>query len=140
LSFGLARINLNQKQKESLVNLASNHFKNFVLNEEQKIILKSLAPLIKEEKYSENSLNLLNSLKVKQSSLKFFVSEEIFPVPNTDFGKATNSYLPLKNKFLLGEQKTLQLVEKAKQKQLKFEETQSKKLSIITSLLEFVNN
>ncbi|WNE40635.1 MAG: Major outer membrane lipoprotein Lpp [Mycoplasmataceae bacterium] len=140
LSFGLARINLSENQKESLANLATNQFKTFSLSEEQKTILQSLAPLTKEEKYSETSLNILNSLQLKSTSLKFLLSEEIIPNPNTDFGKATNPYLPLKNKFLLGEQKTLKLIEKEKQKQLKSEEIKERKLSIITSLLEFAED
>jgi hypothetical protein len=137
LNFGLGKINLNEKQREKLINLAFNQFKTFALSEEQKTILTSLAPLTKEEKFSENSLELLNSLKVKQSALKFFISEQIFPDPHTDFGKPTNPYLPLKNKFLLGEQKTLQLVEKEKQKELSQTRIRKNKLAIIQSLLLF---
>ncbi|WNE40138.1 MAG: Major outer membrane lipoprotein Lpp [Mycoplasmataceae bacterium] len=140
LSFGLQRINLNQKQKGNLVNLANNQFRNFSLSEEQKTILQSLAPLTKEEKYSESSLELLKSLQLKTTSLIFLISEQITPDPNTDFGKITNPYLPLKTKFLLGEQRILQLAEKEKTKQQKAEEINNQKLSIIASLLDFINN
>ena len=120
LSFGLSKVNLTEIQKEELTNLSSNRLKTFSLEEEQKNILQSLAPLTRKDKYSLDSLELLNSLQLKPTSLSFFTGEEIIPNPNLDFGEQTSSYLPLKLKFLFGEQKVLRIeAQKTKKEQEK---------------------
>jgi hypothetical protein len=105
------------------------------LTEEQKNILQNLAPLTKEDKHSERSLKILHSLQLKSSSLSFLVNEEILPNPNLDFGETKSPYLPLKIKFLEGEQKTLREQVKLKEKQIREEEIKEQKFSIIRSLL-----
>jgi len=105
------------------------------LTEEQKNILQNLAPLTKENKYSEKGLKVLRSLQLKSSSLSFLVNEEIVPNPNLDFGETKSPYLPLKVKFLEGEQKILREQAKVRERVLREEEIQEQKFSIIRSLL-----
>ena len=50
---------------------------------------------------------MLRSLELKPQPLAFFIGEEILPNPNLDFGETKSPYLPLKVKFLAGEQKVL---------------------------------
>jgi len=69
--------------------------------------------LLKENRYSEEAQELLQSLNLKFTSLSFLVNHQIIPNPHTDFGQAPHPYLSLKTKFLEGEQKTLS--EKAKE-------------------------
>src|SRR6185437_10416693 len=95
--------------------------------------------LIREDKYSEEALQLLKSLQLKPNTTTFLVQEEIIPDPNTQFGTAKSSYLPLKEKFLKGEQKTLRKVKETKQKQLNEEEIKQNKLSILRNLMEFAH-
>lgn len=133
MKFGLSRINLTQEQQENLTHAAN--LKNFSLQPQQKNILTSLAPLLKENRYSEESRELLNSLDLKFNSLSFLVNQQIIPNPHTDFGKAPNPYLILKTKFLEGEQKELCEEAKIREKALREEEIQEQKLSIIRSLL-----
>lgn len=127
---------LTEEQKTQLINLHLDTFRIFPLNEQQKNILQALAPLTREDKYSEDSLPILHSLELKPSHLSFLVNEEIIPNPNLDFGEVKSSYLPLKTKFLAGEQKTLRKEREAQEKQLRAEEILANKQSIITSLLE----
>jgi len=49
---------LTEEQQESLTTLHPDTFKTFALNEQQKSILAALAPLTREDKYSEDSLDL----------------------------------------------------------------------------------
>jgi len=63
------------------------------------------------------------------------VNQQIIPNPHTDFGQAPNSYLALKTNFLAGEQKILREESKATERQLREEEIQAQKRSIINSLL-----
>jgi len=133
LKFGLSRINLTEEQQENLTNTAN--LKNFSLQPQQKNILTSLAPLLKENRYSQETHELLNSLDLKFNSLSFLVNQQIIPSPHTDFGKAPNPYLSLKTKFLEGEQKELREEAKIREKALREEEIQEQKLSIIRSLL-----
>src|SRR5205814_4521373 len=102
--------------------------------------LSALAPLTREDKYSKDSLQLLNSLSLKSTSLNFLTSEEILPDPNLEFGEVTSPYLPLKLKFLLVEQKILTKQRELQEKQQKEQEIKQKKLSILESLLEFAEN
>jgi hypothetical protein len=113
------------------------NFKTFSLTGQQKNILNSLAPLIREDKYSEESLNLLKSLHLKPSNQTFLVQEEIIPDPHTAFGTAKSSYLPLKEKFLRGEQKALLASAKRIEKELNEEDLQKNKLSILNSLINY---
>ena len=136
LSFGLNKVELSEEQKENLSKLHSDAFKTFVFSEQQKTILQSLAPLTQEDKYSPNSLQLLRSLQLKPSSLSFLVSEEIIPNPHTDFGETKSPYLPLKTKFLEGEQKTLLTQLKEQQKQANQQEVINKKLATLNNLLD----
>jgi hypothetical protein len=138
LDFGLNRLELTEEQAEQLSEVHPDTFKTFVLNGEQKNILNSLAPLIREDKYSEESLQLLKSLHLKPSTQTFLVQEEIIPDPNTSFGFSKSSYLPLKEKFLKGEQKTLRKIKEIEEKKLNEEEIKQSKLSILRSLMEFV--
>jgi hypothetical protein len=137
LNFGLQRITLTENQQENLLNLSSDRFKTFSLEEEQKNILQSLAPLARENKYSNNSLQLLNSLQLKPTSLSFFINEEILPNPNLDFGETTSPYLPLKLKFLLSEQKVLQKEAELAKKEQREEEIEEKKAAIFEALEKF---
>jgi hypothetical protein len=114
--------------------------------------LNSLAPLIKKDKYSEETLNLLfqknhidektgNVIRTKpwfkSSTINFLVQEEIIPDPHTQFGKAKSSYLPLKEKFLAGEQRIIRAKLEAEQEEFSGEQIKQKKLSILHSLMEF---
>ncbi|CAG8774561.1 12532_t:CDS:2, partial [Ambispora leptoticha] len=93
-------LNLSPEQQAYLEKMGISFFnarlKTFALSEQQKNILAALAPLTREEKYSKDNLQLLNSLSLKPSSLTFFTSENILPNPNFDFGQITSPYLPLK--------------------------------------------
>ena len=133
LKFGLNQFNLTEEQQENLTNAAN--LKSFSLQPQQKNILTSLSPLLKENRYSEEAQELLQSLNLKFTSLSFLVNQQIIPNPHTDFGQVPHPYLTLKTKFLEGEQKTLQ--EQAKERELTFrkEEIQEQKISIIRSLL-----
>src|SRR5437762_11728470 len=122
MDFGLNEIKLTSEQKERLTEIHSDTFKNFSLTGEQKNILNSLAPLIREDKYSLEALEILKSLKLKPNVQTFLVQEEIIPDPHTAFGTTKSSYLPLKEKFLKGEQKILRIKEAERQKQLNTEE------------------
>ncbi|CAG8470745.1 8142_t:CDS:2, partial [Racocetra fulgida] len=136
LKAGLSRVNLTEEQKNQLVNLHPDTFKIFSLNEQQKNILQALAPLTREDKYSEDGLQIVRKLELKPSSQNFLVNEEIIPNPNLDFGEVKSPYLPLKLKFLTGEQKILRKEREAQEKQLRAEEILANKQSIITSLLD----
>ncbi|CAI2201246.1 12011_t:CDS:1, partial [Funneliformis geosporum] len=94
-------------------------------------------PLIRENKYSLESLELLKSLNLKPNSTTFLVQEEIIPDLHTAFGTTKSSYLPLKEKFLKGEQKTLRKVKELAEKKLSEEQIQENKLSILKSLMNF---
>jgi len=72
---------------------------------------------------------------LKFNTLSFLVNNQIIPNPQTDFGKVPNSYLILKTKFLAGEQKILKEQAKVQEKQLREEEIQEQKISIIRALL-----
>jgi len=133
LKFGLNQFNLTQEQQENLTQAAN--LKSFSLQPQQKNILTSLAPLLKENRYSEETHKLINSLNLKFNSLSFLVNNQIIPNPHTDFGKVPNPYLTLKTKFLEGEQKILTEEAKARERQLREEEIQEQKISIIRSLL-----
>src|SRR5207249_9768297 len=100
LEFGLNKLELTEEQQTNLLN--TDQFKTFSLTEPQKNILQNLAPLTKEDKYSEKGLKVLRSLQLKSSALSFLVNEEILPNPNTDFGEVKSPYLFLKTKFLEG--------------------------------------
>jgi hypothetical protein len=58
LKAGLSRINLTEEQKETLTHLHPDTFNTFPLTNQQKTILQALTPLTKEDKYSEDSLDL----------------------------------------------------------------------------------
>jgi hypothetical protein len=131
---------LTEEQKEELAIIHSDQFKTFSLTGPQKNILNSLAPLTRKDKYSLEALELLKSLHLKPASSVFLVNEEIIPDPNTAFGTAKSNYLPLKEKFLKGEQKILQKIKATKEKQLNEEEIRQNKLSILHSLLTFANS
>jgi hypothetical protein len=133
-------LELTEEQEEQLTIIHSDQFKTFSLTGEQKNILNSLAPLIREDKYSLEALELLKSLKLKPNTTTFLVNEEIIPDPNTSFGTAKSSYLPLKEKFLKGEQKTLRKIKEAEEKKLSEEEIKQNKLSTLDNLLTFANN
>src|SRR6185369_17548293 len=135
LGFGCSKIQLTEEQQENLLN--TEQLRNFALTEPQKNILQSLAPLTREVKYSKESLQLLRSLNLKPTTLSFLVNEEILPNPNLDFGEAKSPYLPLKIKLLEGEQKTLQKQQELQTKQIRQEEVEKNKQSIILSLVEF---
>ena len=124
---------MTEEQQTNLTHAAN--LKSFPLQPQQKNILTSLSPLLKENRYSAESQELLQSLNLKFNSLSFLVNHQIIPNPHTDFGKVPNPYLTLKTKFLEGEQKTLREEAKVKEKQTKEEEIQEQKLSIIRSLL-----
>ncbi|CAG8504118.1 10020_t:CDS:2 [Cetraspora pellucida] len=81
-------LKLTLEQQEQLTIVHSDTFKTFSLTDPQKNILNSLSPLIREDKYSENSLQLLRSLNLKSNQQAFFTNEEIIPDPNTQFGTA----------------------------------------------------
>jgi len=133
LKFGLNSLNLTEEQQANLTN--TGNLKTFSLQPQQKDILTSLAPLIKENRYSKEAQELLQSFNLKFTSLSFLVNQQIIPNPHTDFGQAPHPYLTLKTKFLEGEQKTLQEKAKEEEKVLREEEIQEQKLSIIRSLL-----
>jgi len=135
LDFGLSKLTLTENQKQNLLN--TDQFKTFSLMEEQKNILTSLAPLTQENKHSSNSLQLLRSLNLKPASFSFLTSEEIIPNPHTDFGETKSPYLPLKTKFLEGEQKTLRKLKEEQEKKTSKEEIRQSKLSILRSLMIF---
>jgi len=96
-----------------------------------------LAPLIREDKYSSESLELLKSLQLKPTTQTFLVQEEIIPDPHHSFGAPKSSYLPLKTKFLKGEQKTLRKIREIEEKKLSEEKIQEDKLSILRSLMNY---
>jgi len=137
LKFGLSRIELTEEQQENLTN--AGNLKTFPLSPQQKNILTSLSPLLKESRYSEEAQELLQSLNLKFTSLSFLVNQQIIPNPHTDFGKAPNPYLTLKTNFLEGEQKVFKEQAKVNEKTLRKEEIQEQKLSIISSLLKLEN-
>ena len=132
----MSRIELTEEQQENLTNAAN--LKNFSLQPQQKNILTSLAPLLKENRYSQETHELLNSLDLKFNSLSFLVNQQIIPNPHTDFGQAPNPYLTLKTKFLDGEQKELREETKIREKFLREEEIQEQKISIVRSLLKLL--
>jgi hypothetical protein len=111
--------------------------KTFTLDPQQKHILQTLAPLTQEYKYSLAAKKLLDSLHLTSPQVNFFVREEIFPNPHTEFGEVKNAYLPLKLHYLHGQQKILQATEKIRQKQLRQEEIQERKQLLLKSLLRF---
>jgi len=138
LKFGLSRIELTEEQQTTLTQ--AGNLKNFPLSPQQKNILTSLSPLLKENRYSEESLELINSLNLKFNSLSFLVNNQIIPNPHTDFGQAPNPYLTLKNKFLDGEQKELREEAKVREKQIQEEEIQEQKMSIVHDLLKLLSD
>jgi hypothetical protein len=83
---------------------------------------------------------LLKDLSLKPSTSTFLVQEEIIPDQYTSFGTPKSSYLPLKEKFLKGEQKTLRKVKEIQEKKLNEEQIKQNKLSILESLMEFAND
>jgi outer membrane murein-binding lipoprotein Lpp len=134
LDFGLNRLILTEEQKENLTDIHPDQFRTFSLTGEQKNILNSLAPLIREDKYSNDSLQLLKSLNLKPTTQTFLVQEEIIPDPHLAFGTPKSSYLPLKEKFLKGEQKALRKLREIEDKKLSEEKFQENKLSIVIRL------
>ena len=140
LDFGLNKLKLTEEQQENLAEIHPDQFKTFSLTGDQKNILNSLAPLIRENKYSKESLELLKSLHLKPNTATFLVQEEIIPDQHTSFGIPKSSYLPLKEKFLKGEQKTLWKIKEQKEKKLSEEQIKQNKLSILHSLLTFANH
>src|SRR3954468_21872671 len=129
------RFGFTEEQDKAIAkNKKYQNFKVFSLTGQQKNILNSLAPLIREDKYSEASLTLLKSLHLKPASSTFLVQEEIIPDPHTGFGAVKSSYLPLKEKFLTGEQKILRAKLEQKQKKVSEEQIRNKKTSIVNSL------
>jgi hypothetical protein len=139
LDFGLNKLKLTEEQQENLAEIHPDQFRTFSLSGEQKNILNSLAPLIREDKYSNDSLQLLKSLSLKPTTQTFLVQEEIIPDPHLAFGTPKSFYLPLKEKFLKGEQKTLRKIKEIEDKKLSEEKLQENKLSILESLMEFAN-
>ncbi|CAG8648047.1 954_t:CDS:2 [Ambispora gerdemannii] len=137
LKFAVEKVNLTEEQKQELAVIHSDGLKTFSLNEKQENLMKTLAPLIKEDKYSEESLKLLKTLSLKSSALTFFINEKILPNPNLDFGEVKDTYLPLKTKFLSGEQKVLIKQKEQTAKQANREELIANKQSILNSLLDF---
>jgi len=137
LSFGLEKVKLTPEQKELLPNLSPERMKTFPFTEQQKTILQSLAPLTKEFKYSPQLLQSIRSLQLKPTHLSFLIQEEVLPDPNTAFGETKSPYLPLKLKFLQGEQKILEQQAKERAKQTNQAEIQANKQSILVSLEEF---
>jgi len=99
--------------------------------------LNSLAPLIREDKYSEDCLQILKSLNLKPANQTFLVQEEIIPDQHTSFGVSKSNYLPLKIKFLSGEQKTLRKIKELEQKKISEEQIKENKLSILRSLMNY---
>jgi len=83
------------------------------------------------------SLTLLKSLQLKPNNQTFLVQEEIIPDPNTSFGTTKSNYLPLKEKFLKGEQKTLRKIKESEEKKLNEEEIKHNKLSILNALMNW---
>ncbi|CAI2185135.1 13962_t:CDS:2 [Funneliformis geosporum] len=140
LDFGCNKLKLTEEQAERLKAVHPDTFKTFPLTGQQKNILNSLAPLIREDKYSEESLNLLKSLNLKPANQTFLVQEEIIPDPHTSFGKSKSSYLPLKEKFLQGEQRIIRAKEEVQAKKLNEEQIKDNKLSILRNLMEFAQN
>ncbi|CAI2182384.1 2035_t:CDS:2 [Funneliformis geosporum] len=140
LDFGCNKLKLTEEQAERLKAVHPDTFKTFPLTGQQKNILNSLAPLIREDKYSEESLNLLKSLNLKPANQTFLVQEEIIPDPHTSFGKSKSSYLPLKEKFLAGEQRIIRAKEEVQAKKLNEEQIKDNKLSILRNLMEFAQN
>jgi hypothetical protein len=137
LDFGLNKLKLTEEQQEQLAIIHPDQFRTFSLTGEQKNILNSLAPLIREDKYSNDSLELLKSLHLKPDTSVFLVNEEIIPNPHLAFGTPKSSYLPLKEKFLKGEQKALRKLRDIQEKKLSEEQIRKNKLSIIKSLMQF---
>jgi hypothetical protein len=135
LDFGLNKLTLTEEQAEQLAEVHPDTFKTFSLNGEQKNILNSLAPLVREDKYSLESLKLLKTLHLKPNTTTFLVGEEIIPDPNTQFGAIKSNYLPLKEKFLKGEQQTLRKIKESEEKKLNEEEIKHNKLSILNALM-----
>jgi DNA repair exonuclease SbcCD ATPase subunit len=135
LDFGLNKLKLTEEQQEQLAIIHPDQFRTFSLTGEQKNILNSLAPLIREDKYSNDSLELLKSLHLKPDTSVFLVNEEIIPDPHLAFGTPKSSYLPLKEKFLKGEQKTLRKVKEQEEKKVSEEKLKKDKLSILNSLM-----
>ncbi|CAH1760040.1 1608_t:CDS:10 [Entrophospora sp. SA101] len=138
----ITNLNLTSEQRnaledigQELANLSPERLKTFAFAEPQKTILQSLAPLTKEFKHSPQSLALIRSLGLKATNLSFLVQEEIIPDPNTQFGETKSPYLPLKLKFLQGEQKALEQEAKARQKETDQEEIAENKRSILKRLM-----
>ena len=138
LSFGLNKINLSKEQQENLLNLSPERFPTFSLTAEQKNILQSLAPLTRHDKYSLHACELLKELHLKPTALLFFAQEEILPHPNFDFGAQTSPYLPLKIKYLAGEQKIFAHQANWAKKEQNKQAIAEEKLSIIASLVQFL--
>jgi hypothetical protein len=137
LDFGLNKLKLSEEQQENLAEIHPDQFRTFSLTGEQKNILNSLAPLIREDKYSKENLELLKSLQLKPTTQTFLVQEEIIPDPHLAFGTPKSSYLPLKEKFLKGEQKTLRKLKELEDQKLSEEKLKEAKLSIISNLMSF---
>ncbi|CAG8473907.1 14673_t:CDS:10 [Ambispora leptoticha] len=130
-------LKLTEEQQAQLEVIHPDQFKTFSLTGPQKNILNSLSPLIREDKYSEEALQLLKSLHLKPATQTFLVQEEIIPDQHTAFGTPKSSYLPLKEKFLKGEQKTLRKKKEIAEKKLNKEEIKQNKLSDILLTLGF---
>ncbi|CAG8725998.1 5638_t:CDS:2, partial [Ambispora leptoticha] len=108
LKFAVEKVNLTEEQQAELTVIHPDELKSFALNEQQENLLTTLAPLTREDKYSEEN-----------------------------FGEVKDTYLPLKTKFLQGEQKILQKATEQLKKQLSQQELQANKQSILDSLLVF---
>ncbi|CAI2195705.1 7506_t:CDS:2, partial [Funneliformis geosporum] len=139
LDFGCNKLKLTEEQAEQLKEVHPDTFKTFPLTGQQKNILNSLAPLTREDKYSEESLSLLKQLNLKPVNQTFLVQEEIIPDPHTQFGKSKSSYLPLKEKFLKGEQRIIRAKAETRQKKLAEKKIKENKLSILRSLWKVAN-
>jgi hypothetical protein len=74
--------------------------------------------LLYKHRQDEEGKRVRGSTVFENSTISFLVQEEIIPNPHTDFGARKSDYLPLKIKFLEGEQRTLRKIKEQEEKKL----------------------
>jgi len=134
LKIGLEKVKLNEEEKQ---NISKPKVKLSARNEN---ILKTLAPLQQEYKYSPDLLNSIRSLKLKYDSLSFLVQQQIIPDLHTQFGEPKDPYKFLKQQVIAQEQKKLFKQEQEEERAKSQQRIQESRESLLPTLLDFGQN
>ncbi|CAI2193049.1 1210_t:CDS:2, partial [Funneliformis geosporum] len=131
---GIKRVKLNPEEKENIGQPKPK------LTNQNESILKTLAPLAKEYKYSPSLLKSIQTLNLKYDTLSFFTQQQIIPDPNLEFGKPKDPYKLLKQQVIEKEQKKLFKEQQAKEKAEALRRSQIVRESLLPSLIKFAQD